>query len=46
MEDIASMFFHSRTQAHQFHTLTTGEGSVYETYSKSNDVLIGLDDAL
>ena len=27
MEDIASMFFHSRTQAHQFHTLTTGDGS-------------------
>ncbi len=26
--------------------LSTGEGSVYETYSKSNDVLIGLDDAL
>jgi len=26
--------------------LTTGEGSVYETYSKSNDVLIGLDDTL
>lgn len=26
--------------------LSTGEGSVYETYSKSNDVLLGLDDAL
>jgi len=26
--------------------LSTGEGSVYETYSKSNDVLIGLDDTL
>jgi DNA mismatch repair protein MutS len=26
--------------------LTTGEGSAYETYSKSNDVLLGLDDAL
>ena len=26
--------------------LSTGEGSVYETYSKSNDALIGLDDAL
>jgi DNA mismatch repair protein MutS len=26
--------------------LTTGEGSVYETYSKSSDILLGLDDAL
>jgi DNA mismatch repair protein MutS len=26
--------------------LTTGEGSVYETYSMSNDVLLGLDDTL
>jgi DNA mismatch repair protein MutS len=26
--------------------LTTGEGSVYETYSKPNDILLGLDDAL
>ena len=26
--------------------LTTGEGAVYETYSKSNDNLIGLDDAI
>lgn len=26
--------------------LSTGEGSIYETYSKSNDVLLGLDDAL
>jgi DNA mismatch repair protein MutS len=26
--------------------LSTGEGSVYETYSKSNDVLLGLDDTL
>jgi DNA mismatch repair protein MutS len=26
--------------------LSTGEGSVYETYSKSNDILLGLDDAL
>lgn len=28
MENIASMFFHSRTQAHEFHTLTTGPGSL------------------
>ena len=27
MERIASMFFHSRTQAHIFHTRVTGEGS-------------------
>jgi DNA-binding ferritin-like protein len=27
MEDIASMFFHSRTQAHEFHTKVTGPGS-------------------
>jgi DNA-binding ferritin-like protein len=27
MEDIASMFFHSRTQTHQFHTMVTGDGS-------------------
>ena len=27
MERIASMFFHSRTQAHIFHTRTTGPGS-------------------
>ena len=27
MEDIASMFFHSRTQAHEFHTKVTGSGS-------------------
>ena len=26
--------------------LTTGEGAVYETYSKSSDILLGLDDAL
>lgn len=26
--------------------LSTGEGAVYETYSKSNDVLLGLDDTL
>lgn len=28
MEDIASMFFHSRTQAHEFHTKVTGPGSL------------------
>jgi hypothetical protein len=28
MERIASMFFHSRTQAHIFHTRVTGEGSL------------------
>jgi len=28
MENIASMFFHSRTQAHEFHTLTHGPGSL------------------
>jgi len=27
MERIASMFFHSRTQAHIFHTRVTGDGS-------------------
>ena len=27
MERIASMFFHSRTQAHIFHTRVNGEGS-------------------
>ena len=27
MERIASMFFHSRTQAHMFHTKVTGPGS-------------------
>jgi DNA-binding ferritin-like protein len=27
MEDIASMFFHSRTQAHEFHLRVTGDGS-------------------
>ena len=27
MEDIASMFFHSRTQAHEFHLATKGPGS-------------------
>lgn len=26
--------------------LTTGEGAIYETYSKSSDILLGLDDAL
>jgi DNA mismatch repair protein MutS len=26
--------------------LTTGDGAVYETYSKSSDILLGLDDAL
>lgn len=26
--------------------LSTGEGSVYETYSKASDILLGLDDAL
>jgi len=26
--------------------LTTGEGSIYETYSNGNDILLGLDDAL
>ena len=28
MEDIASMFLHSRTQAHHFHTRVTGPGSL------------------
>ena len=28
MERIASMFFHSRTQAHIFHTRVTGDGSL------------------
>lgn len=28
MEQLASIFFHSRTQAHQFHTLTKGPGSL------------------
>ena len=28
MERIASMFFHSRTQAHTFHTRVTGPGSL------------------
>lgn len=28
MEDIASMFFHSRTQAHEFHTKVSGPGSL------------------
>ena len=28
MEDIASMFFNSRTQAHEFHTKVTGPGSL------------------
>lgn len=28
MEDLASMFFHSRTQAHEFHTKVTGPGSL------------------
>ena len=28
MEQLASIFFHSRTQAHQFHTLVSGPGSL------------------
>ena len=28
MEKIASIFFHSRTQAHEFHTAVTGPGSL------------------
>lgn len=28
MEQLASIFFHSRTQTHQFHTLTKGPGSL------------------
>lgn len=28
MEQLASIFFHSRTQTHQFHTLVTGPGSL------------------
>lgn len=28
MEQLASIFFHSRTQAHQFHTLVKGPGSL------------------
>lgn len=41
----------SKTNSYQLciglsaYDLSTGEGSVYEAYSKSNDVLLGLDDA-
>jgi DNA-binding ferritin-like protein len=28
MEQLASIFFHSRTQTHQFHTLVSGPGSL------------------
>jgi len=28
MENLASIFFHSRTQAHEFHTRVTGPGSL------------------
>jgi hypothetical protein len=48
MERIASMFFHSRTQAHTFHTRVTGPGSLaahlaLETYYESIvDLIDGL----
>ena len=48
MERIASMFFHSRTQAHTFHTRVTGPGSLgahlaLETYYDSIvDLIDGL----
>ena len=48
MERIASMFFHSRTQAHTFHTRVKGEGSLgahlaLETYyTEIVDLIDGL----
>lgn len=48
MERIASMFFHSRTQAHIFHTRTTGPGSYarHKALQKYYEGIIPLIDGL
>jgi hypothetical protein len=48
MERIASMFFHSRTQAHIFHTRQTGPGSYarHKALQKYYEAIIPLIDGL
>lgn len=48
MEDIASMFFHSRTQTHQFHTMVTGDGSyaIHQTLQQYYEEIVPLIDGI
>jgi DNA-binding ferritin-like protein len=48
MEDIASMFFHSRTQTHQFHTKVTGPGSlaIHQALQEYYEAIIPLMDGI